>query len=935
MLIRKYFAGLALWFLPFCASANDPYHFSEGVLTIRTDRYEVVWKEGAMTGARTFLPVERSLTSGVPGQEPGLLPNGPGYRHEGGDKPWEYHAWAETPMEGVRFKVNRSPKPEGEVKFERTKEGATVSYIFPSSDLRWIQSFRVDPQSGDLVISQRAVSAKPGLSGIAFGVYNLDAAIPLAVPTFPGNGQIWRASHGKGSYINQAYPVFWPAGIVVGMVPEGGSFAIWSHDDQLMPKYLRHYTDGTTRALGFDASLNYPYDGNTEIEVFSWRFNTFEGNWTQPATRYRDHLQTVYSIQPLAERSPKWLDGLAMIWSTGEGTEEQLAKMAGRIPPEKVVLWHFSGSTKDRGINQKVPSYIPENGFVERNRRARSLGFHVAAYYSMALVDVHEHPTMMEQYGLGFYYDALYRSEIKEATTRLTYVHPGSQKWRTFYAGRMKEVYDNYGVDVLYQDVSGTGPGSSGVVEGLNFHQAVVAADSDIHAKVPKAALAGEYWNEVTMIRESIGLQRSLGWGRRGQINRMSRMDQSHPILSLLFSPFSYYFGYKVPFGDNERWHRDQNMNEVIGSLPDWRGDVDDQGPEARITLLRAGLFADGFKPWFPQEWKAGVASYMRNPKGETVEYRRKGEVSTCIRIDANGKESLVYGRFTGLGELAYPDPVSIDQWIAYGKNGPIGLDPDRYYCFFPGAPQNLPLVIDSLPEGGSVTTYRHHEGLLFVGLERSSGKDFSFKVNTPGLKVERGGWGTHSYLFASKEVVERLEMGAAISVRGWSHVITNQGMETGRPVSYKVTSRMLEGERMEALLLVPPAGGKGAEGVVERMVRLPEDPNLKLAFHVGRNGGSGDGVHCVVRVNGQEVWRRFSPSEARWRREVVDLGQFAGKTVLLSLAVDAGPDGFNRSNDQMYLAGLLLTGEDAPTSQITERQTHDGVTQKDDLTFQ
>lgn len=920
---------------PFCAKGEDPYQFADNALTIRTDRYEVIWKDGSITSAKTFLPVERTLTSSSPRQEPGLLPNGPGYREDGGEKPLEFHPWLERDINQVQFSVNHSPSPAKEVKFERTEEGATLQYSIPNSDLLWIQHFKIDSETGDLLISQKAKSSRAGLSGISFGIYNLNANIPLAVPVFPGNGQTWRGDYAKDSFINLSYPVFWPAGIIVGMIPEGGSFAVWSEDNQFLPKYFRHYTDGTTRAIGFDASLNYPYDKNKEIEVFTWRFNTFPGNWTQPATRYRDHLQQAYSIKPLSERFPKWLDSLSMIWSTGGGTDEELATMARKIDPDKVILWHFSGSTADPGINQKVPSYVPEKGFVDRNLRARAVGFHIAAYYSMALVDVHEHPDMMKEYGLGFYFDALSGSEIKEATKRLIYVHPGSQKWRDFYVKKMEEVYNQYGVDVLYQDVSGTGPGSAGVIEGLNFHQAVVAADKAIHDRLPEAALGGEYRNEVTIVHESVGLQRSLGWGTSRQIERMSRMDQPHPILSLLFSPFSYYYGYKVPFGDNERWHRDQNMNEVIGSLPDWRGSVDDEGPEAKINLLRAGLFADGFKPWFPEDWKPGVVAYMRNSKGEIIEYRRENNISTCYKINSDGKEKLLYGRFTGLRKLSYPEPIRIEQWPAYDKNGPIGLDPARYYSFFPGEPEDLPVTVNSLPENTELITYRNHEGFLFIGINQTASPDFSYKVNSSEVQVKQGELANHTYLVASPYVPQTLQPDHPVLPQTWSHIITRQGIAAKRSITYENTARTVEGERMDVIVLVPPDGGKGSEGLIEQMVQLPEQPDLKLVFSAGRNGGGGDGVHYIVRVNGQEIWRKFSPSERTWTKEIVDLTPFAGKTVLLSIGIDAGPDGFNRSNDQTYVGGIHVTSKTTSTSHTSEQQTKDGVTEKDDLTFQ
>ncbi|PJB66490.1 MAG: hypothetical protein CO095_13080 [Armatimonadetes bacterium CG_4_9_14_3_um_filter_58_7] len=81
--------------------------------------------------------------------------------------------------------------------------------------------------------------------------------------------------------------------------------------------------------------------------------------------------------------------------------------------------------------------------------------------------------------------------------------------------------------------------------------------------------------------------------------------------------------------------------------------------------------------------------------------------------------------------------------------------------------------------------------------------------------------------------------------------------------------------------------------------MKLPADPKLGLNFKMGRFGGSGEGVHFVVRVNGMEIWRQFSESKRGWTDATVPLADHAGQALVLSLAVDCGNVGYHLSNDQ------------------------------------
>jgi hypothetical protein len=94
-------------------------------------------------------------------------------------------------------------------------------------------------------------------------------------------------------------------------------------------------------------------------------------------------------------------------------------------------------------------------------------------------------------------------------------------------------------------------------------------------------------------------------------------------------------------------------------------------------------------------------------------------------------------------------------------------------------------------------------------------------------------------------------------------------------------------GVTMPALAAHPPIGGSTA---VDYLLTLPKSPPAELSFSAGiQDGAKGtNGVAFVVEVNGQEAGRQEVAGPDGWHPVRVDLGAYAGRTILLSLVVDA-----------------------------------------------
>jgi len=83
-----------------------------------------------------------------------------------------------------------------------------------------------------------------------------------------------------------------------------------------------------------------------------------------------------------------------------------------------------------------------------------------------------------------------------------------------------------------------------------------------------------------------------------------------------------------------------------------------------------------------------------------------------------------------------------------------------------------------------------------------------------------------------------------------------------------------------------PPDFGRTS---IDYVLQLPEKESISLEFAVGlRDGAKSEGVVFVVEVNGAEVFKKLVTAPDGWHSARVDLSRFSGKTILLSLVVDA-----------------------------------------------
>ncbi len=890
---------------------------SERGITIVTERYEIVWRDGAAHEISTLLPRRQLLTLPDGGMSAAELPVGMGSFHGQAKEECMQNRilyGLDLEKEAPAYPAQFAPGESSRLTVEEIPNGRRLTYSGLGSDTSatLVQELTVEPATGELLMRQRARSENPGLFGISMTLLNLRPDIDFAVPYF--GGQRFGGSMEGNQLVSYSWPQFWQAGLLVGELPEGGSFFLMSDDGELRPKYFKLYHTDARQGLSVQHSPEGPYDEVREIEVAPWRFNTFGGNWLEPAMRYRAWLTETYDLKPMTERPVTWFDQIALAYAAYPSITA-LETLAKKIDPKHILVIDLGWA---EGFNRKAPLYTPRSkNYRESVDAAHALGVRLGVYTSMKLVDHHAHPLMMHEMGVTYFYDALNSdpppppAPVVEAPDRhfLAYIHPGSNRWIDFYSDVMVDLQNRYDLDLLYQDVSGGQRGSAGVIDGRGLHQGTVACDAAIQRKLPTTALGGEYWSEVMIAGgEVMGLQNMMSWFGEGHQERLAR--HAHPIQSAIFAPFSTYMTYKTPMRSGAKFHYDQNQIEAMGAIPTWKGAADERGGEADIVLSRAKLLAEGFRPHFPEAWAANVSGYLRHPDGRIIRYERDGLSSFCYE-----GEALRYARITGRSAWQGAEPVHIDGWHAYANGGPIGLDAESWYCLMPGASTAGRITVRELWEGTWITGSRESDTytlITFGGAGDGELKGELVTDGTPAVRLVEPG----QVLLAADASAPLTVVDEPLALDEWQKVIVAQGRVLQETEWHRPPTRWQLGEKtMMGYTVFPPLGGAGSEISIDSYVELPSSKALALRVHLGRLGGAGDGVHYVIRVNGREIWRQLSPGTERgWETAVIPLSEYAGKSVVLSLAVDNGPSGFSLSNDAAIWGEPMFVEEEPIT---------------------
>ena len=751
----------------------------------------------------------------------------------------------------------------------------------------------VDESTGDLLIEQKGFSDTAGVYGIQWGCVNLDVGnLDLILPA--DGGQIINA---MAPFTSRSFHYPFPSWEVQLAILQGeqGGFFVRGADETFQFKALHYERYVDSFALGFETQNQAPFDALTSAQSVVWRLSAYTGDWRVPARQYRDWMEQTFKPWRLDEM-PVWVReiGLVVTYIDPRLDIGILDRLAEQVDPTKTLLYLNQWRRYPFDVN--FPDYTakPEfGGFVEAAHRH---GFRVMAHVNLIGVNA-DHPIYAEfqqfQYRnpwtgnlMGWFWDRT------DAPNRIAAVNPASAEFRKYFVQQLKEVWQRYGVDAFFLDVSARIENdANGLIEGLNAGQGNVLLHKELAAAMPGVVFGGESLHEVTFFRESFAQR----WKNPPQWDP-TRRSTPHPISSFLFSPYTLPYGYLgLPNPDQglQLYQEYLESYEIWGVLPTLRlSSVADLGPERvrtqELLSIARTWQQHGLKPDFESDWTPNTLFQYVGEDGEIAELKKTKTGATLVLPE----ESLGYERVLGVTQVK--TQRNIPHWRAYNETTLLGLHPEKSY-FLSDTPRDFSQVhINALPDGVSVTESRVTENAALFRLERV---DVSYEIDLLSeLHHVRTG-----IVHKDKELPRQ------------------------RGASFHKTEVSIAGVRKWAIDAHPPYQHiqgdhirRNTSTFGEWTLSLPDTSTpLYLDFDIGlREGSDGsDGVTFIVSIQGTEIFRRLYNAQ-RWEHVRLDLTPYRKQNVTLRFSTTPGPVG-NGAWDWAMWGAPEITYE--PVDQLTE----------------
>ena len=839
---------------------------------VETDAYEVQFTDGVITWIHNTLTAETyTLPLGVD-----YVPTGTGIAGRSG-------LWGKNSGFGTNQATLATARKVAPLKAE---------IVFRQGQNEFRLSIGVDATSGDLLIQQEGTSDTAGVYGIQWGCGNLNVKdLNLILPA--DGGQIINTMSPFTSR-NFTYPFSWEGQLAI-LQGEQGGFFVRGADETFQFKVLHYERYVDSFALGFETQNQAPFDALTSAKSVVWRLNTYTGDWRAPASQYRDWMERTFKPWRLDEM-PAWVEeiGLVVTYIDPRLDVGTLDKLADQVDPTKTLLYVTQWRRDDFDVN--FPDYTAKPEFGHFVEAARQHGFRVMLHANLVGFSAH-HPLYPEfqkfQYRnpwsgnpMGWFWDRT------DTPNRHAFINPASAEFRKLLVQKLKEVWQKYGVDAFFLDVSSLVVNdANGLIEGLNAGQGNVLLHKALAAEMPGVVFGGESLHEVTFFRESFAQR----WNNP-PLWDSTRRSIPHPISAFLFSPYTLLYGYLgLPNPDSglQLYQEYLEAYEIWGVLPTLRvGSVDDLGPEQVRTQELLSIARTwqqfGFKPDFESDWTADTLFQYVGEDGEIAALKRTKTGATLVLPE----ESLGYERVFGVTQVK--TQRNIPHWSAYNETTLLGLHPEKSYFLSDTLRDFSQAHINALPDGVSVTESRVTENAALFRLERidsSHGIDLLSELHL----VKTG--------------------------------IVHKGEELPRQrgASFHKTEVSIAGVRKPAIDAHPPYQNIRDDYIRpdtstfgEWTLSLPDiSTPIYLDFDIGlrdRSEGS-DGVTFVVSIQGTEIFRRFY-NEQRWEHIRLDLTPYHAQQVRLRFTTTPGPDG-NGAWDWAMWGDPKITYE--PVEQLTE----------------
>jgi len=325
-----------------------------------------------------------------------------------------------------------------------------------------------DPANGDLVVEPGAFSTRPGVRACRYTITGIRAGLDLVAPFFQGvrlplEDPLLRDSHWP-------WPMHWEAGLAI-LAGRGSGFWIHARDERYRYKALHVGSREGSRSLGVDTEAWGPIDDNRSAGGLAWRVNVFDGDWTVPATRYREWLWTAHGLAAREHDRREWIRevGFAVSWCPGE--PEILDALAARVPPRRVLLHYPDWRTLP--YDEGYPTFEPSEQAKAFAAKARAMGFRLMPHFNSVDMDP-TNPVYARvrdfQYrdvetkrvqGWAWHEDAVLGVPESNGTRMghrdkkvMVKIHPGLSLWRSILGTAVSEAATQLDLESVFVDVT-------------------------------------------------------------------------------------------------------------------------------------------------------------------------------------------------------------------------------------------------------------------------------------------------------------------------------------------------------------------------------------------------------------------------------------------------------------------------------------------------
>jgi Domain of unknown function (DUF6259) len=462
-----------------------------------------------------------------------------------------------------------------------------------------------DPETGDLVVEPGAFSSRPGVRACRWTIGGIRPDLELVAPLFQGvrlplDDALLRDSH-------WSWPQQWEAGLAI---LAGQASGFWAHarDDRYRYKSLHVGSGADRRALGFDAEAWGPIDDNRSAGGIAWRLNVFEGDWTGPASRYREWLWRAFSLEARERERREWMRDVAFAVSWCPGEPDVLDALAEWLPPGRVLL-HFP-DWRTLPYDEGYPTFEASDKAKAFLAKARGMGFRVLPHFNSVDMDP-SHPLYARvrdfQYRdveskrvLGWGWHEGRVIGVPESNgTRLLHrdkkvmvkVHPGLGLWRSVLGVAVQDAARALALDAVFLDVTLVSQNlHHGFVEGRTSTEGMLKLIDHVAGLGSGLVVGGEGRNEMTAQGLSVA-QAHLFRSWQENLDGVERTGRC-ALGELLFGGLCRTFGYSGLSGRNEKEELRMRLHEQLGAIPtvtiDGAAEIRRPNPAVRRLLEKA-----------------------------------------------------------------------------------------------------------------------------------------------------------------------------------------------------------------------------------------------------------------------------------------------------------------------------------------------------------